>query len=100
MLIHTSGMTITESYQSETQSTADTGSSFDTNKINKNLSENLKNDEALWSRTSKEDSAVQNRILEPLNIILATIAALIILGYTSSRMRSKRSKYSDSDTSV
>lgn len=100
MLIHTSGMTITESYQSETQSTADTGASFDTNKINKNLSENLKNDQVLCSRTSKEDSAVQNRILEPLNIILATIAALIILGYTLSRMRSKRSKYSDSDTSV
>lgn len=88
MLIHTSGMTITESYQSETQSTADTGARFD---IDKNLSENLKNDEALWSRTNKEDPAVRNRILAPLNIILAIMAALIILGYTLFRMRSKRS---------
>ena len=91
MLIHTSGMTITESYQSETQSTEDTGARFDINKIDKNLSENLKNDEALWSRTSKEDPSVQNRILAPLDIILATMAALIILGYTLFRMRSKRS---------
>ena len=89
MLIHTSGMTITESYQSETQSTADTGARFDIGKIDKNLSENLKNDEALWSRTSKEDPALQNRILAPLNIILATMAALIILCYTLLRMRSK-----------
>ena len=88
MLIHTSGMTITESYQSETQSTADTGARFD---IDKNLSENLKNDEALWSRTNKEEAAVRNRILAPLNIILAIMAALIILGYTLFRMRSKRS---------
>ena len=88
MLIHTSVMTITESYQSETQSTADTGARFD---IDKNLSENLKNDEALWSRTNKEDPAVRNRILAPLNIILAIMAALIILGYTLFRMRSKRS---------
>lgn len=88
MLIHTSVMTITESYQSETQSAADTGARFD---IDKNLSENLKNDEALWSRTNKEDPAVRNRILAPLNIILAIMAALIILGYTLFRMRSKRS---------
>ena len=88
MLVNTSGMTITESYQSETQSTADTGARFD---IDKNLSETLKNDEALWSRTNKEDPAVQNRILAPLNIILAIMAALIILGYTLFRMRSKRS---------
>ena len=88
MLIHSSGMTITESYQSETQSTADTGARFD---IDKNLSETLENDEALWSRTSKEDPAVRNRILAPLNIILAIMAALIILGYTLFRMRSKRS---------
>ena len=88
MLIHTSGMTITESYQSETQSTKDTGARFD---IDKNLSETLENDEALWSRTSKEDPAVRNRILAPLNIILAIMAALIILGYTLFRMRSKRS---------
>ena len=33
MPIHTSGMTITESYQSETQSTADTGARFDIDKI-------------------------------------------------------------------
>ena len=91
MLIHTGGITITESYQSETQSTADTGARFDIGKIDKNLSENLKNDEALWSRTSKEDLAVRNRILAPLNIILAIMAALIILGYTLFRMRSKRS---------
>ena len=91
VLIHTSGMTITESYQSKTQSTADTGASFDIGKIDKNLSENLENDEALWSRTSKEDPAVRNRILAPLNIILAIMAALIILGYTLFRMRSKRS---------
>jgi hypothetical protein len=88
MLIHTSGMTITESYQSETQSTADTGARFD---IDKNLSENLKNDEALWSRTNKEEAAVRNRILAPLNIILAIMAALIILGLALFRMRSKRS---------
>ena len=91
MLVNTSGMTITESYQSETQSTADTGARFDIDKIDKNLSENLKNDEALWSRTNKEDPAVQNRILAPLNIILAIMAALIILGYTLFRMQSKRS---------
>ena len=46
VLIHTSGMTITESYQSETQSTADTGARFDIGKVDKNLSENLKNDAA------------------------------------------------------
>ena len=91
MLLNTSGMTITESYQSETQSTADTGARFDIGKIDKNLSENLKNDEALWSRTSKEDLAVRNRILAPLNIILAIMAALIILGLALFRMRSKRS---------
>ena len=91
MLVNTSGMTITESYQSETQSTADTGARFDIGKIDKNLSENLKNDEALWSRINKEDPAVRNRILAPLNIILAIMAALIILGYTLFRMRSKRS---------
>ena len=44
--IHTSGMTITESYQSETQSTADTGARFDIGKVDKNLSENLKKDAA------------------------------------------------------
>ena len=46
VLIHTSGMTITESYQSETQSTADTGARFDIGKVDKNLSENLKKDAA------------------------------------------------------
>ena len=91
MLIHTNGMTITESYQSETQSTADTGARFDRGKIDKNLSETLENDEALWSRTSKEDPAVRNRILAPLNIILAIMAALLMLGLTLLRMRSKRS---------
>ena len=91
ILINTSGMTITESYQSETQSTADTGARFGITKIDKNLSENLKNDEALWSRTNKEDLAVRNRILAPLNIILAIMAALIILGLALFRMRSKRS---------
>ena len=91
MLIHTSSMTITESYQSETQSTADTGARFGITKIDKNLSENLKNDQALWSRTNKEDLAVRNRILAPLNIILAIMAALIILGLALFRMRSKRS---------
>ena len=91
MLIHTSGMTITESYQSETQSTADTGARFGITKIDKNLSENLKNDEALWSRTNKEDLAVRNRILVPMNIILAIMAAFIILGLALFRMRSKRS---------
>ena len=88
MLIHTSGMTITESYQSETQSTADTGARFD---IDKNLSETLENDEALWSLTNKEDPAVRNRILTPFNIILAIMAALVMLGLTLFRMRSKRS---------
>ena len=91
MLIHTSSMTITESYQSETQSTADTGDRFGITKIDKNLSENLKNDQALWSRTNNEDLAVRNRILAPLNIILAIMAALIILGLALFRMRSKRS---------
>ena len=100
VLIHTSGMTITESYQSETQSTADTGARFDIGKIDKNLSETLENDEALWSRTSKEDPAVRNRIFEPLNTILAIMASLIILGYTLFRIRSKRSQCSDLDTSV
>ena len=90
-LIHTSGMTITESYQSETQSTAVTDARFDIGKIDKNLSENLKNDEALWSRASKEDPEVRNHILAPLNIILAIMAALIIPGYTLFRMQSKRS---------
>ena len=91
MPIHTSVMTITESYQSETQSTADTGARFDIDKIDKNLSENLENDEALWSRTNKEDPPVRNRIHAPLNIILAIMATLIILGITLIRMRSKRS---------
>ena len=91
MLIHTSGMTITESYQSETQSTKDTGARFDIGKIDKNLSETLENDEALWSLTNKEDPAVRNRILTPLNIILAIMAALVMLGLTLFRMRSKRS---------
>jgi hypothetical protein len=100
MLIHTSGMTITESYQFETQSTADTSAHFGITKIDKNLSENLKNDEALWNRTNKEALAVRNRIFAPLNIILAIMAALIILGYTLFHMRSKRSKGSDLDTSV
>ena len=88
MLLNTSGMTITESYQSETQSTADTGARFVTDK---NLSETLENDEALWSLTNKEDPAVRNRILAPLNIILAIMAALVMLGLTLFRMRSKRS---------
>ena len=88
MLVNTSGMTITESYQSETRSTADTGARFD---IDKNLSETLENDEALWSLTNKEDPAVRNRILAPLNIILAIMAALLMLGLTLLRMRSKRS---------
>ncbi len=91
MLIHTSGMTITESYQSETQSTADTGARFDIGKIDKNLSETLENDEALWSRTKEEESTIRSRIFAPLNIILTIMAALIILGYTLFRMRSKRS---------
>ena len=58
MLINPSGMTITESYQSETPSTADTRARFDITKIDKDLSENLKNDQALWSRTNKEDLEV------------------------------------------
>jgi hypothetical protein len=88
MLTNPSDMTITESYQSETQSTADTGARFH---IDKNLSETLENDEALWSRTKKEDLAVRNRILAPLNIILAIMAALLMLGLTLFHMRSKRS---------
>ena len=100
VLIHTSGMTITESYQSETQSTADTGARFDIGKIDKNLSETLENDEALWSRTSREDPAIRNRIFAPLNTILVIMASLIILGYTLFRIRSKRSQCSDLDTSV
>ena len=88
MLTNPSDMTITESYQSETQSTADTGARFH---IDKNLSETLENDEALWSRTKKEDLAVRNRILAPLNIILALMAALLLLGLTLFHMRSKRS---------
>ena len=88
MLTNPSDMTITESYQSETQSTADTGARFH---IDKNLSETLENDEALWSRTNKEDPAVRNRILAPMNIILAIMAASIMLGLTLIRMRSKRS---------
>ena len=84
-------MTITESYQSETQSTAVTDARFNIGKIDKYLSENLKNDEALWSRTSKEDPEVRNHIRAPLNIILAIMAALIIPGYSLFRMQSKRS---------
>ncbi|MEC7235959.1 MAG: hypothetical protein VXV86_04705, partial [Verrucomicrobiota bacterium] len=77
--------------QSETQSTAVTDARFNIGKIDKNLSENLKNDEALWSRTSKEYPEVRNHILAPLNIIIAIMAALIIPGYTLFRMQSKRS---------
>ena len=60
MLVHASGMTITESQQFDTQSTTDTGARFDIDKKDKNLSENLKNDEALQSRTNYEDPPDSN----------------------------------------
>ena len=90
-LFNTSDMTITKSYQSEIESTADIGARFDIAQIDKDLSGALENDEALWSRTNKEDHAVRNRILAPLNIILAFMTTLLVLGLTLIRMRSKRS---------
>ena len=90
-LINTSDMTITKSFQSETQSTADIGAHFDIAQIDKDLSRTLKNDEAFFILTNKEESILRSRIFASLNIILATMAALIILGYALFRMRSKRS---------
>ena len=90
-LINTSDMTITESYQSETQSTADIGASFDIAQINKDLSETIENDEALWSQTNEEESTIRSRIFTPLNVILTTMAGLLVLGLTLIRERTKRS---------
>ena len=90
-LIHTSGMTITESYQSETQSTADIGASFNIAQIDKDLSETIENDDALWSQTNEEESTIRSRIFALLNVILATMASLLVLGLTLIRIRSKHS---------
>ena len=90
-LFNTSDMTITKSYQSEIESTADIGARFDIAQIGKDLSGALENDEALWSRTIEKESTIRSRIFAPLNIILAIIATLLVLGLTLIRMRSKRS---------
>lgn len=90
MLTNPSDMTISESYQSVTQTAADIGAHFDITKIDENLSETLKNDESYWSRMNKDDSEIQNRALTPLNIIVA-ITALLLVGLTLIRLRSKRS---------
>ena len=90
-LFNTSDMTITKSYQSEIKSTADIGARFDIAQIGKDLSGALENDEALWSRTKEEESTIRSRIFAPLNIILAIMATLLVLGLTLIRMRSKRS---------
>ena len=87
----TSDMTITKSYQSEIESTADIGARFDIAQIGKDLSGALENDEALWSRTKEEESTIRSRIFAPLNIILAFMTTLLVLGLTLIRMRSKRS---------
>ena len=84
-------MTITKSYQSETESTADIGARFDVAQIDKDLSEKLENDEAVWSQTVEEKFTIRSRIFTPLNIILAIMATLLALGITLIRMRSKRS---------
>ena len=99
-LINNSDMTITQSYQSETQSTADIGASFDIAQIDKDLRGTLENDETLWSQTKKEESIVRSRIFALLNIILVIMAALIVLSLKLIHIRSKRSKYYDLDTSV
>lgn len=89
--INTSDITITKSYQSETQSTTDIGARFSIAQIDKDLSEKLKNDEALWSQTIEEESVIRSRIFAPLNIILAIMATLLVLGLTLIRKLSKRS---------
>ena len=89
-LFNTSDMTITKSYQSEIESTADIGARFDIAQIDKDLSGAIENDEALWSRTKEEESTIRSRIFAPLNIILAIMATLLVLGITFIRTRSKR----------
>ena len=89
MLSNPSDMTISESYQSVTQTEADIGASFNIAEIDENLSETLKNDESHWSRVNKEDPEIQNRALTPL-IIIASITALLLVGLTLIRIRSKR----------
>ena len=89
MLTNLSDMTISESYQSVTQTAADIGASFNIAEIDENLSETLKNDESHWSRVNKEDPEIQNRALTPL-IIIASITALLLVGLTLIRIRSKR----------
>ena len=89
MLTNPSDMTISESYQSVTQTAADIGASFNIAEIDENLSETLKNDESHWSRVNKEDPEIQNRALTPL-IIIASITALLLVGLTLIRIRSKR----------
>ena len=89
MLTNPIDMTISESYQSVTQTAADIGASFNIAEIDENLSETLKNDESHWSRVNKEDPEIQNRALTPL-IIIASITALLLVGLTLIRIRSKR----------
>ena len=90
-LFNTSDMTITKSYQSEIESTADIGARFDIAQIDKDLRGAIENDEALWSQTKEEESTIRSRIFAPLNIILAIMATLLVLVLTLIRMRSKRS---------
>ena len=91
MLINPSDMTITESDEFEAQTSADIGARFIIGEIDENLSKTLENDEALWSRTNKEDPEVEKRTLTPLEIIVAITAALVLLGLTLIRIRSKNS---------
>jgi hypothetical protein len=89
MLTNPSDMTISESYQSVTQTAADIGARFDIAKIDENLSETLKNDESHWNEINKDDPEIQNRALTPLIIIVAIIA-LLLVGLSVIRIQSKR----------
>mgnify|MGYP001594071016 CR=1 FL=1 len=89
MLSNPIDMTISESYQSVTQTAADAGARFNIAEIDENLSEKLKNDESHWSRINKEDPEIQNRALTP-SIIVAATTAFLLVGLTLIRIRSKR----------
>lgn len=90
-MLNPSDMTITESDQFEAQTMEDIGDGFIIAEIDENLSKSLENDEALWSQANKEDPEVQKPTLRPLAFIVAITTALLLLGLTLIRIRSKHS---------
>lgn len=90
-MLNPSDMTITESDQFEAQTMEGIGDGFIIAEIDENLSKSLENDEALWSQSNKEDPEVQKHTLTPLAIIIAITSALLLLGLTLIRTRSKHS---------